>query len=160
MSKVIKVIAGEGFTSTIFEASNSKCFMVADMDIDVDGSGNSHGDPYFQSDTTLHFEGKPLNSDIDQFMVLPPSAIQGVTGIVLGCAGKVTNLANGKSCLVVVGDVGPTRKTGEASRAAAILLGINPDPNNGGVDTPEILYEWQPGQAAKIGDRQYQLKSS
>jgi len=46
---------------------------IADADIDADGSGSSHGDPYFQNDTTLHYNGMALNSDVDKFIVVPPS---------------------------------------------------------------------------------------
>ena len=62
----------EGFTTSAYEEPDGSCHMFADYDVDVDGSGSSHGDPYFQPDTTLHRAGKALNSDLENFIVLPP----------------------------------------------------------------------------------------
>lgn len=149
----------EGFNTTAYEDSeNGPCHVMADADIDVDGSGLSHGDPCFQPDTTLHFNGKPLDSDKDKWIVLPGPCIRGVAGVVLGCQAKV--FYRGRSCDAAVGDVGPTRKIGEISRAVAFALGINPDPNNGGVDDASVRYEWIPGQAALVDGKQYTLKPS
>lgn len=147
----------EGFRTTAYERDeHGLCSMMADMDIDVDGIGLSHGDPYYQPDTTLHYNGKPLDSDVDKFIVLPPPLITAVAGIVLGCHARV--FYRDRVCDAVVGDVGPTRKVGEASRAVAIKLGINPSPINGGVDDASIRYEWFPGIAANVDGRQYVLQ--
>lgn len=156
----IGVFNQEGFTSIAFEDADGKCHMVADFDVDVDGSlSNKYRDPDYQSDTTLHYNGKALNTDEDSFAVLPKPLITAVKGIVLGCQGKATNLLNGKTFPFVVGDVGPTKKNGEGSRKLATALGINPDPNNGGMDTAHILYEWWPGKPALVDNRIYTLKS-
>jgi subtilisin len=45
---------------------------------------------------------------------------------------------NGTSCAVLFGDRGPAVKLGEGSMLAAEMLGINPDPNIGGIDAGEI----------------------
>lgn len=149
----------EGFQTTAFEDSpDGPCHVVADADVDVDGSGDPHGDPDFQNDTTLHFEGKPLNSDVDKWIVLPMPVIRAVKGIVLGC--QATVHYKGKSCDAVVGDVGPSRKIGEISRAVAFALGINPSPTIGGVDDASVRYEWTPGVAAVVDGRRYELKAS
>lgn len=151
----------EGYKATAFEwIQNGACSVVGDMDVDVDGSlPNIYHDPYYQNDTTLHYNGKPLNTDEDSFAVLPKPVMQEVKGKVLGCQGLAINLKNGKSYPFVIGDVGPTKKIGEGSRKLAIKLGINPDPNNGGEDDRAIMYIWWPGVAASIDGKQYQLQS-
>lgn len=138
------------------ETKWGKCYMVADYDVDVDGSGSSHGDPYFQPDTSLHHNGKPLNSDLECFIVLPPACIKGVRGIVLGCQARVTYRGIVRNA--VVGDVGPTRKVGEGSYKLAKLLGMDPSPINGGVDGAKVTYEWWPGVAAVVDGIQYSLQ--
>lgn len=154
--RAIASFSAEGFQTTAWELEDGSCNMMADMDIDVDGIGDSHGDPYFQPDTTLHFNGKALNSDVDKFIVLPPPLIRGVAEIVLGCYAKV--YYRGHVCEAVVGDVGPTRKVGEASRAVARVLGINQSPINGGVDDASVRYEWFPGKPATVDGRAYSLR--
>lgn len=145
------------FVADAFEFSpNGSCFMTADYDVDVDGSGSSHGDPYFQPDTSLHQNGKPLNSDQECYIVLPPDCIRKVQGIVLGCQAWVTY--NGRKFPAVVGDVGPTRKVGEGSYRLAQLLHIPPSPINGGVDGAKVLYEWWPGTPAVVDETTYSLQ--
>lgn len=158
MNRILGTYTAEGYSSTVYEDEKDRVHFMADMDIDVDGSGNSHGDPYFQPDTTLHYRGKALDSDVDKFIVVPPLIVKKTKGIVLGCLAKVTY--KGKFCLAVVGDLGPTRKLGEASRAVANALGINPSPISGGVDDPTVLYELWPGLTASIDGRTYELKPS
>lgn len=153
--KTLDTVTGEGFVSPIFQCDDGGITFLADMDIDVDGSGDSHGDPYFQPDTTLHYNGEALNSDVDFFIVVPSQIRTKAKGIVLGCLARVTY--GGKSVSAVVGDLGPTRKTGEASRAVAIALGINPSPINGGVDDPSVFYEVFPGKSAVINGCAYTL---
>jgi hypothetical protein len=149
----------EGFESIAIEDDDGKCHMIADFDVDVDGSlPNIYHDPYYQNDTTLHYQGKALNTDEDKFAVLPTPLIKAVKGIVLGCQGRATNLLNGKKSDFVVGDVGPTKKNGEGSRALAIVLEINPNPNTGGMDEAHVLYEWWPGKAAIVDLKQYALQ--
>ena len=153
--KTLDTVIGEGFSSPIFQCGDGRVTFLADMDIDVDGSGDSHGDPYFQPDTTLHYNGKPLNSDVDYFVVVPSQIRKLASGVVLGCLVRVTY--NGHSVEAVVGDLGPTRKTGEASRAVAKALGIDPSPINGGVDDPVVFYEIFPGKEARIYGQAYPL---
>lgn len=149
----------EGFRTTAYEDSpNGPCRVMADADIDVDGSGISHGDPDYQPDTTLHYQGKPLDSDVDKWIVLPKPCIMKVKGIVMGCQAKV--FYRGRSCDAVVGDQGPTYKIGEISRAVAFVLGIDPSPTHGGVDDASVRYEWHPGIAANVDGRQYTLQPS
>lgn len=153
---VLSTLSGEGFDVPIYRDEDGCVRFTSDADIDVDGSGQSHGDPYYQPDTTLHHNGKPLNADEESFIVVPPVVIKAVLPVVLGCRARVTY--RGKSCEAVVGDVGPTRKTGEISRALALKLSINPSPISGGVDDPVVLYELWPGKAALVDGRQYKLQ--
>lgn len=156
MSRELATFTAEGFTTTAFEDSDGRCHMMADFDVDVDGSGSSHGDPYYQPDTTLHRNGRPLNSDLENFIVLAPPLIKKVRGIVLGCRARVSY--RGRSFDAVVGDVGPTRKVGEGSYRLAQLLGMNPSPISGGEDSPIVLYEWWPGIPAVVDDLTYSLQ--
>lgn len=136
----------------------SEVFWKAFGRVDVDGSGPSHGDPDYQNDTTLHLNGKPLNADVDLYIVVPPQVINGVRQIVMGCQGAV--FYNGKTIQVVVGDRGPKHRLGEMSRACAIALGINPSPVSGGVDSPDVEYRIWPGNAAVVNGKAYVLQPS
>ena len=55
-----------------------------DLMEDDDGSGPSQGDPCYQNDTTLHKNGKPLNSLVDLWIVVPPQIIARTKGICMG----------------------------------------------------------------------------
>lgn len=132
----------------------------AKMAVDTDGSGPLHGDPDAQADTSLHLDGKALNADVDKYIVVPPVIIQAVAPIVLGSLAAVVNLRNGKNSLAVVGDIGPSHKIGEGSRALAIALGIDPSPTTGGEDRHVIQVTIFPGKAAMVDGKQYQLQAS
>jgi len=148
---------------------------VAGMNIDVDGSGESHGDPYYQPDTTLHLNGKPLNADVDRYIVVPPQIIQyaelnlGVerdpesgkfkeSRIVLGCQARANNRVTRQTSDAVVGDIGPKTKIGEASRALALAVGINGDPVRGGESAHIIEYDIWPNKAAVVNGKAYSLQ--
>lgn len=126
--------------------------------IDNDGSGPAQGDKYHQSDTSLHYKGKPLDARIDRFCVIPGHLVNMVKPIVLGCQCYVTY--NGVRLSAVCGDRGPHHRVGEISTALAIDLGINPDPNHGGIDEPILEYEILPGVPGVVGSRHYDLQSS
>ena len=124
--------------------------------IDSDGSGSSHGDPCFQPDTSLHNNGKPLNSDKEFFIVLPPQVIKAVPPVVLGSQATVTY--KDVTVPAVVGDVGPYSKIGEISIALANALGINSNPSNGGVESPTVSYTVTPGVSAVANGVHYTLQ--
>lgn len=103
------------------------------LDVDGDGSGgNRECDPDYQPDTSLHFQGKPLNARRHIFAALPPELIRAVEGTVLGCKVHFLNTENGRECWGIAGDVGPEGELGEASIATADGLGIASSPTNGG----------------------------
>lgn len=157
MKKLLTITSKrEGYTADLIQDDDGSFFFLGDFDVDVDGSPNWKRDPYGQADTTLHFLGKPINSDIVPGIVLPPEVIKAVKGVVLGCYASVSY--KGKSRDAVVFDVGPHFKLGEGSAALAIRLGINPDPNKGGVDTQSVLYRFYPGVPAEIDGVKYTLQ--
>ena len=115
MSRLIALIEGE----PIMERDDSSVDYMAKAAVDTDGSGPLHGDPDAQADNSLHWMGKPLNADLDKYIVVPPAIITGVKGIVLGCQAFLTNTKNWLTTKAVVGDIGPHKKLGEISVATA-----------------------------------------
>lgn len=156
MSRILCTIEGEDVT----EFEDGRVSFRAKAAIDGDGSGSSHGDPDFQNDTSLHHNGKPLNSDVDKYIVVPPQIIRGVKGVVLGSQAFVKNLKTGLSHSATVGDEGPPNKIGELSIALADALGIPDSPTRGGDDVHEIEYNVWPGKPAVVNGKQYSLQPS
>jgi len=154
MSKLLDTIEGEPVTlgDDGIIRYRAKCA------VDGDGTGPSHGDPDFQNQTSLKFNGQFLNADQVKYTVLPPQIIKDVVPVVLGCQGFVTNTKNGFKTAVVVADVGPRRKLGENSIATCAALGVNPSPTTGGEDAHDFLYEIHPGVPALVDGVQYQLQ--
>jgi hypothetical protein len=130
----------------------------SNLDIDNDGSGPAHGDTDEEPDTSLHFNGLPLNADIDKYFVVPPQIILAVPEIVLGCQGRLTRLSTKVSSPAVVGDVGPHKKLGEA----AYILAKTVNPNvghNSGDERHDYLYELKPGSPAVVDGKTYNLQA-
>jgi hypothetical protein len=129
----------------VFSGDVRAVYYAAKFAIDGDGGGaNLEDDPAFQADTSLHDAGdRPLNSRRYPFIVLPlqpeESSMDRLDnhGVTLGDLG-VCIYKNGELVPVLYGDKGPRRKIGEGSMLAASRLGINPDPNIGGIDAGEI----------------------
>lgn len=147
---------GERYVANVIRDDDGSEFFFGDMDVDVDGSPNWKQDPYGQAETTLYHDGKPINSEIVPGIVLPPECIKASKWMVLGCKAQASYKGQTVDCVVF--DVGPHFKLGEGSPAAARPLRINPDPNNGGVDTQEVLYRYWPGIPAVIDGIEYQLQ--
>lgn len=145
----------EGHSITIDDAGVVR--YSAKAAIDGDGSGSSHGDPDFQPDTSLHFQGKALNADLVPYIAVPPRIINGVEPIVLGCSAIVSY--KGKRVSAVVGDIGPKKNLGEISIACAEALGIPSSPISGGVDFG-VDYEIHPGVRATVNGITYDLQAS
>lgn len=143
---------GEGYTSDVFELPDGSVKFVGDADIDIDGSPDWRRDPCGQCDTTLQMpKGGPVNGQEFPFVVMPPEIIKAVKGIVLGC--KATVRFSGSITDAVVADVGPHNKLGEMSPACARALGINDDPNIGGVDNAVVEYQIWPGVPARLPNK-------
>jgi hypothetical protein len=149
---------GEAFNVDVtIEDSNVITFM-ADMDEDVDGSQFWRHDPCGQADTTLHYQGKPIDSGIVRGVVLLPELILAVKPMVLGSLVMVT--WRGKTVDAVVFDVGPHWKFGEGSHALLKALGAPHTLNgSGGIDNPEVKYEVHAGVPAVLDGVTYSLQS-
>lgn len=87
-----------------------------------------------------------VDSETVPYIVVPPLIVQNTQGIVRGCRARITH--NKKSVDCVVADLGPSKKIGEISIAAALAIGIPSSPRNGGTTLAEVFYELWPGQAA------------
>lgn len=156
---VVIASKGEGYTAKAYTGENGRGSFVqftGDADVDVDGSPNWSRDKYGQADTSLHHNGKPINSDVVPGIVLPPELIKAVGPVVLGCLAEIEFRGNVIPCVVF--DVGPHFKLGEISAAAAMRAGINPDPNHGGRDVPDVIYRFYPGVAAVVDGETYELQ--
>jgi|SRR6516164_7474254 hypothetical protein len=155
------VVAIEGVDVQEYTVPELRLEWTANMAIDCDGSGgNPDNDPYYQPDTSLHYNGKALNAYEVPFIVVPPAVINCVKPVVLGCMAVVVNLKNGMATQAVVGDVGPSSKIGEASCYCAELVGLDGNPNHGGCDENCIRYMIFPGEAAEVDGVTYKLQPS
>lgn len=130
---------------------------ISDLDICNDGSGPSHRDPSYQSQTAYYNGGKFLNADVDKYIVIPPQVRAGVAPVVMGCQARMTNLVSGKWSPAVTGEIGPDDKTGEAAYCLAKML--NPKvSHNSGDSRVAYMYELWPGRAAVVGRKKYKLE--
>jgi Fungal chitosanase of glycosyl hydrolase group 75 len=154
--KTIATIAG----IPVYEDTKGRVSFLAGAQIDCDGGSNPLHDPCWQPDTSLKLNGKSIDAESVPFIVVPPSIISGVKGIVLGCHARVTNTRTKRAVECVVADIGPKKKLGELSVAAAKQLGIPASPINGGTDDHVIYYELWPGVAAVVSGVNYRLQSS
>ena len=148
---------GEGYTATVWDNEDGSYSFTGDMDNDVDGSQFWHNDPCGQSETTLQFSGKSIDSGVVPCIVLPPPIIKAIGPIVLGCQAQVE--WNGTIVDGVVFDVGPRTKLGEGSYAMLKRLGAPALENgNGGIDGPEVQYRFWPGVPAVVDGVTYVLQ--
>lgn len=120
-------------------ATGSAMRWKADFDIDCDGQRteqcNENTDPWFLPETAWQqSDGQPLNSAGLPFIVVPSANStwdfnsRGITG------GTVAAVVYGdKVAYAVVGDSGPVDMIGEGSYKLAQQLGIDPDPEFGGI---------------------------
>jgi len=108
-----------------------------DFDVDCDGGTEPacRADHTFLGDTAAHdAHGRPLDASHLPYVVVPQSS-NGFdfrsSGLQLGSV--VAVLFGDRLAYAVIGDLGPRGVIGEGSFALAEQLGINPDPNRGGV---------------------------
>jgi len=142
----------------ISQKNNGKYIrFISDLDICNDGSGPSHGDPSYQSQTAYYNHGKYLNADEDKFIVIPPQIRAMVAPVVMGCQSRLTNLKTGVAHDAVTGEIGPKNKTGEAAYCLAKI--INPSiTHNSGDKGLNYLYELFPGVPATVDGVKYELE--
>lgn len=126
---------------------------ISDLDVCNDGTGPDHGDQYYQNQTAYY---PALNADLDRYIVTPPQVRSGVHPVVIGCLGRVTDLSTRRWSWGVVGDVGPSDKTGECSYCLAKYLHDEITYKTGDTDAV-YLYEFFPGVPAVVDGKQYKL---
>ena len=123
---------------------NGAVWWRADADIDCDGGTSTEckSDPDYMSETSAKdSKGNFINSAQVPFFVVPlPSngfdpKTHGIKTSWSGWGTPGAMLYNGKLIYGVYADAGPTGVIGELSYRAAELLGINPSPISGGVDS-------------------------
>jgi hypothetical protein len=114
------------------------------------------------SKTAYHIRGEQddtperyVDSETVPYVVVPPVIIQKTQGVVRGCFARVTYKGESVDCMV--GDVGPRRKIGEISIAAARAVGMPASPRSGGEDEKIVTYEIFPGRKATINGVTYPL---
>lgn len=105
-------------------------------------------------------QSNPLLRYVDAYsvpyIVVSPAIRKAAKGIVLGCLARVT--WHGRMVHCVVADIGPLRKVGELSMAAARILGMPWNPRHGGEDEFVVSYELWPGTPAIIDGVEYELQ--
>ena len=131
---------GESSTVNICK-KGSAFFWKADMDIDCDGirtsSCNENTDPWYQNQTSFETSaGKSFQADKTHYFVIPlPSSRfnYSSSGIKPGSVAAI--IYHSKVVYAVFADEGPNNIIGEASYATAKALGIDSNPETGGVDS-------------------------
>jgi N-acetylmuramoyl-L-alanine amidase len=143
----------------IIQSGKERVEWTAKMAVDCDGMPvNIYNDPYWQSQTSLSHNGKPINADEVPYIVVPPLVRNGVPGVVMGCQAAAYNTEKDLSSLAVVADQGPSEKIGEASCECARRIGLDGNPNHGGTDQHIVRYVIWPGQAATVDGVTYTLQ--
>lgn len=123
---------------------NGALFWKSDADVDCDGGKNTActSDPYYQPETSAKdSKGNFVDAGTVPYFVVPlPSngfdpKTHGIKTSWSGWGTPGAMIYNGKLVYGVYADAGPTGVIGELSYRAAELLGINPSPISGGVDS-------------------------
>ncbi|MFI7600345.1 glycoside hydrolase family 75 protein [Actinoplanes sp. NPDC049681] len=118
----------------------SAYFWKADMDIDCDGvrtsNCNEDTDPWYQDQTSFETSrGRSFQADSTHYFVIPlPSSRFNYSSAGIKPGSVAAVIYNNKVVYAVFADEGPSNIIGEASYATARALGINANPENGGVD--------------------------
>jgi len=135
-----------------------------DIVLQKDGRPLVLADGVIPSRTSYKFTGRSetdpaayVDAETVPYIVVSPAIRNAAKGVVLGCKARVTNTANGKSVDAVVADIGPRKKIGELSIAAARAIGIPSSPRTGGEDQKTIKYELWPDTAASVNGVDYDL---
>jgi hypothetical protein len=152
--EVLIVIGGVSIYTT---AKGDYICFVSDLDVCTDGTGDDHGDPYYQDQTAYYNGGKFLNADKDFYIVIPPQVRTMPAPVVLGCQAKLTRLDTMKKHAAVTGEIGPSDKTGEA--AICLAQFVNPDVTANSGDSRHLyFYELFPGKPAIVNGKHYKLE--
>lgn len=148
----------------VVELVNGCVRFIGDVDVDIDGADaegkpyDARGDKYYQPRTSLLYKGRSLDAREVPYVVVPLQLPKLVKGVVLGCRAVVEDMLSDFKAVGVVGDLGPTFKTGEVSVRMAQVLGLNDSPVNGGCEQKRFRYTIYPGVPAFCGGVQYDLQ--
>jgi hypothetical protein len=129
-------------------------FWTADMDIDCDGREtpfcNKKTDPDFQNQLSC---GTDISANETPYFVIPVGspANSRKRGIQIGQVAAIL-YKDQVAYAVFLDECGISTLIGEASCATARLLGINPDPKNGGTDEP-VTYIVFAGASGRIANK-------
>lgn len=96
-----------------------------------------------------------VDSENVPYIVVSPLIRNGAKGVVLGCKARIS--LGSVSVEAVVADIGPRKKIGELSIAAAKALGIPHSARSGGEERQIIQYDIWPGQPAFVNGVTYDL---
>ncbi len=138
---------------SMFSLTNAT-FWTADMDIDCDGRQtafcNKKTDPDFQNQLSCDTD---IAADETPYFVIPVGspANSKKRGIEIGQIAAII-YRDQVVYAAFLDECGISSLIGEASCAAAKLLGINPDPKNGGTDEP-VTYIVFSGPSGRITDK-------
>lgn len=114
-------------------------FWKADLDVDCDGGQQPacKDDASYLPDTSAtDTQGNPLDASTLPYVVVPlPSSRFDYNAAGLALGSVIAVIYKGQVRYGIFGDEGPKTIIGEASYAMAQSLGIDPDPNFGGVDS-------------------------
>lgn len=93
--------------------------------------------PWYQDQTSFETsKGKPFQADKTHYFVIPlPSSRFNYSSAGIKPGSVAAVIYNNKVVYAVFADEGPSNIIGEASYATAQALGIDSDPENGGVDS-------------------------
>jgi glycosyl hydrolase group 75 (putative chitosanase) len=120
---------------------NGAFFWKSDFDIDCDGQRTTEcnegtDDAYFNDTSFPQSDGKPLIAAQLPFIVVPlPSNRFDYTKSNIQPGAVAAVIYNGKLSFGVFGDEGPEEIIGEGSYAMAKSLGIDSNPNTGGIES-------------------------
>ena len=136
-------------------------FWKADMDINCNGKSssacNADTDPGYRSETAgKDSQGASLNAATLPFVVVPgPSARFDHSQHGVEPGSVVAVIYKGQIEYGVIGEIGAVGIIGEASYAMAKKLGIDPDPETGGVGSgvTYVVFTGAAGRVAKLEDR-------
>src|SRR5258707_655870 len=138
---------------SMFSLTNAT-FWTADMDIDCDGREtpfcNKKTDPSFQNELSCDAD---ISANETPYFVIPTGspANSKKRGIEIGQVAAII-YKNQVVYAVFLDECGTRTLIGEASCATARLLGIDPDPKNGGTDEP-VTYIVFAGPTGRITDK-------
>lgn len=142
------VVNGVKSTTTNISSSTGVTF-TTEMNVNTDGSGQSHGNRYHQNQTSFTNGGRPLNADDLNFIALSPPWASG-KGLKLGDLALIEY--KGKKIFAIYGDNwnDSGQVHGEGSYRMIQILSDNKNPNINVAIPPPVKYTVYPGSNKKL----------